>query len=582
MGDVPVKYAGGMYIPHLPPAAEFATIFNDIGYLVNDNGEFEKEVKKELMESMDFCRSEWERVLPIHKIGAEDAIAVLNRLHSVVITVQTIRGLENNARVAYIRKFLTDLVENIEWQHQNTNNIRLATHCFSYVTSEIEAYAPPRTSSMRTAYKEGPPTYIPTPESPAREADYEMPVRSNNSLKLERVRATHTFPRNTNIESVEYGEVQKEGFTQIYANGALECVVTWRNRNDEVIAWPDYHTENWHDGKFQSMQYASLEYRYNSPKGRETWQSMWQRDNEWHKHATEFYLEDNWDGIARTGGGNTTDTGDTGMVGGLESRKGLYYDIKAKMRSVYEGLENSGVNEKCLALVQQARSLWRRARHTHFKQGIRRNIAKILERARKLLSEGTPIRLQISEIIPLLVPSRFHTLCDDIVELWDDISDENGPVIDEVQLKRVSECVDEWEEALNGETGFISVQTAKKVFVALLNVVQTLQTEPQMKKNTRLQYIVKFISDFRTGLERRTSDLLYVQTAMAKYGPPYASTHDIGTVAEEVEGETAHHGGGTRERDSIWVKGVPWDRVERIPHKANVSTLLRQMRQLCV
>jgi hypothetical protein len=149
MGDVPVKYAGEMYIPHLPPPAEFATIFNDIGDLVKDNGEFEKEVKKELVESMDFCRSEWERVLSRHKIGAEDAIVVLHRLNSVVITVQTIRGLENNARVAYIRKFLTDLVGNIEWQHKNTNIIRLATHCFSYVTSEIEAYAPPLTSSMQ-------------------------------------------------------------------------------------------------------------------------------------------------------------------------------------------------------------------------------------------------------------------------------------------------------------------------------------------------------------------------------------------------------------------------------------------------
>jgi hypothetical protein len=149
MGDVPVKYAGTIYIPHPPPTPEFATIFNDIGHLVHDHGEFEKEVEKVLVESMDFCRSEWERVLSKHKIGAEDAIAVLNRLNSVVITVQKIRALENNARVVYIRTFLTELVENIEWQRKNTNNIRLATHCFSYVTNEIEAYAPPRTSSMQ-------------------------------------------------------------------------------------------------------------------------------------------------------------------------------------------------------------------------------------------------------------------------------------------------------------------------------------------------------------------------------------------------------------------------------------------------
>ncbi len=117
---------------------------------------------------------------------------------------------------------------------------------------------------------------------------------------MERVRATHTFRQNTQIESAEYGEVKKEGFTQIYANGALGCVVTWRNGNDEVILWPDYHTENWYDGKFQSMQYASVEYRYNSPKGRETWQSMWERDNEWYKHATEFYLEDNQTSMSKS------------------------------------------------------------------------------------------------------------------------------------------------------------------------------------------------------------------------------------------------------------------------------------------
>jgi hypothetical protein len=172
------------------------------------------------------------------------------------------------------------------------------------------------------------------------------------------------------------------------------------------------------------------------------------------------------------------------------------------------------------------------------------------------------------------VPSRFHTLCDDIVELWDDISDENGPVIDEVQLEKVSECVEEWENALNGETGFISVQAAKKIFGDLLNVVQTLQTEPQMKNNTRLQYIVKFISDFTTDLERRTSDLLYVQTAMAKYGPPYASEEE----GQEGEKEEADADEGT------WPefgddRHLP---VGRMAKKADITTLLRQMRQLCV
>jgi hypothetical protein len=51
-----------------------------------------------------------------------------------------------------------------------------------------------------------------------------------------------------------------------------------------------------------------------------------------------------------------------------------------------------------------------------------------------------------------------------------------------------------------------------------------------------------------------------------------------GTVVEAA----ADHGGGTQSRNSIWVKGGPWDRVEKIPKKADITTLLRQMRQLCV
>ncbi len=85
-----------------------------------------------------------------------------------------------------------------------------------------------------------------------------------------------------------------------------------------------------------------------------------------------------------------------------------------------------------------------------------------------------------------------------------------------------------------------------------------------MKSNTRLQYVVKFISDVRTTLESRTvqmtnpvSVFLYIKTAMGQYAPPYAPpVLDIGTVAEEGEEEEeeeegdgpetahgAHHGG---------------------------------------
>ena len=91
----------------------------------------------------------WKTQSRIHKIDVDTAIAVLNRLKSVVTTVQTIRGLVNNARVAYIRQFLTDLVSNIELTRKTDfASVRLGTHCFSYVTSEIEAYAPPLTTHL--------------------------------------------------------------------------------------------------------------------------------------------------------------------------------------------------------------------------------------------------------------------------------------------------------------------------------------------------------------------------------------------------------------------------------------------------
>jgi hypothetical protein len=50
-----------------------------------------------------------------------------------------------------------------------------------------------------------------------------------------------------------------------------------------------------------------------------------------------------------------------------------------------------------------------------------------------------------------------------------------------------------------------------------------------------------------------------------------------GTVAEAE----ADHGGGTQSRNSIWKKGGPWDR-KADTQNADISTLLRQMRQLCV
>jgi hypothetical protein len=111
-----------------------------------------------------------------------------------------------------------------------------------------------------------------------------------------------------------------------------------------------------------------------------------------------------------------------------------------------------------------------------------------------------------------------------------------------------------------------------------------------MKKNIRLQYVVDFISGLRTELQTMKisnpdSVFRHVKTAMTKYTPPYVPPAlAIGRVDEgdeEVEtGHDAHHGGAHAPGvgDEAWREGG----VERIPQKADISTLLREMRQLCV
>ena len=74
------------------------------------------------------------------------------------------------------------------------------------------------------------------------------------------------------IYCAEYGELTKEGggygrYTQIYVNGSVVCIVTSRNWNDEVTVWSDYHSENWKDGKFQSIELHNVKDSYSSPEG---------------------------------------------------------------------------------------------------------------------------------------------------------------------------------------------------------------------------------------------------------------------------------------------------------------------------
>jgi hypothetical protein len=232
--------------------------------------------------------------------------------------------------------------------------------------------------------------------------------------------------------------------------------------------------------------------------------------------------------------------------------------------------------------------LWKKWSYRHFTPEKRLKIAGILHDASGTLEKGTPIWQQIQHIILLLLPPQFATLINDILELWMHSSNESETLMDNVGL-----CGGTWREAEGrGRYGSLAVQTAKNLLALLLKVVRILQKEPDMKKNIRLQYVVDFISGLRTELDMQTvrmtnpdSVFRYVKTAMTKYTPPYVlPALDIGRVDEGEEGvETghdAHHGGAHAPGvgDEAWREGG----VERIPQNADISTLLRQMRQLCV
>ena len=158
--------------------------------------------------------------------------------------------------------------------------------------------------------------------------------------KLARVRRGHIWPKGTHIESVEYGEVQKEGFTQIYVNGALGCVVTRREGNDEDIVWHDsVWVEKWQRGVFVGLG-AQV---WIEP---DVWKRMWTRDNEWYRHATEFYVEEEpaepvWSGVGFQ----------------LEkARRGMDF-IEQGMREELQEIIDYDLKEKCDALKTLKASL---------------------------------------------------------------------------------------------------------------------------------------------------------------------------------------------------------------------------------
>ena len=99
--------------------------------------------------------------------------------------------------------------------------------------------------------------------------------------------------------------------------------------------------------------------------------------------------------------------------------------------------------------------------------------------------------------------------------------------------------------------------------------------------------MVEFISDHRTELDIVTvkmtnpvSVFSYVKSALTKYAPPYVPpVLDIGTVVEEDEEEEP----ATDAHPLIVSDDAVWEGDGRdIQLPADMSMLLRQMRQLCV
>jgi hypothetical protein len=274
-----------------------------------------------------------------------------------------------------------------------------------------------------------------------------------------------------------------------------------------------------------------------------------------------------------------------------------YGAIEYRLGVVQNAVKQSAIkgNVECLAFINKAMQVWNKGHFKDFTPEKRQEIAEILDDASGTLEKGTPIRQQIRDIIQLLLPPQFLTLCNDILELWMNSSNE-----DEALMEMLGLCGDAWSKGEGrGRYGSLTIQKAKKIFAVLLEVVRTLEKEPDMKSNIRMQYVVDFIMRVRTDLERRAtkkhasrnpdSVFLDVNTVMTTYAPPNAGPAlDIGTVAEEGkegEEEEADADEGTwpefgDDRHLAHMSGMlP---VGRMPQKAEITTLLRQMRQLCV
>jgi len=225
--------------------------------------------------------------------------------------------------------------------------------------------------------------------------------------------------------------------------------------------------------------------------------------------------------------------------------------IEYRLSRVQNAVEQCAINGKveCLNFIHKAMEVWQQMHFKDFTPEKKQRIAEILDEASGTIEKGTPIHQQIRNIIQLLLPPQFVSLCNDILELWMNSGNENEKIMNDLGL-----CVSAWREAgERGRRGMLRVVTLQKILAILMSVVDTLGKDVDMIGNTRLQYVVDFIKSVRTDLERRTtmkhplrhpeSVFTYVKAVLTTYAPPNAppAVH-VETVVEEgeEEEETAH------------------------------------------
>ncbi len=170
-----------------------------------------------------------------------------------------------------------------------------------------------------------------------------------------------------------------------------------------------------------------------------------------------------------------------------------YGAIEYRLEVVQNAVEQSAIkgNVECLAFIHKAMQVWKKGYFKDFTPEKRQEIAEILDEASGTLEKGIQ---QIRDIIQLLLPPQFVSLSNDILELWMNSSNEDEALMDKLGL-----CLNAWREAEGrGRRGSLTIQKAKNIFAVLLEVVHTLEKDPDMKINIRMQYVVDFIIRVRT------------------------------------------------------------------------------------